>query len=409
MRVEDLVARALANAPSVGARRARLEAAVAALAAADAPPDPRAEFEIRDAGFPRWTLGSDVMSMIGVSVTQELTGAARRTARHAFAEAEIEERRAETDSTACDLTAAVRTSFARLYAVDQERAIIDSAREVAHLLVETASARYASGESDQAAVLRAQLEQTRLGERMADLRTERAVVVATLNRLTNSPAESPIGAVQALPDPLPLPSPLADLPNLAGDVAAEVLERRAAVEAASQRVDLARADLTPTYSVGGGVDWQGGVDRIVSVTLGVTWPARKSRKQLPAIAASVQDLQAAREDLADMAAEARAEAVRLVAEIRQAEDQITRYRSGLLPQSRAAFDATRVSYLSGRGDFAAVLDEFRQWTDLRTELVRREASRFAAWGRLEVLVNPSSHAEWHKTAAHDSTKKEPNP
>lgn len=315
VRVEDLVARALANAPSVGARRARLEAAVAALAAADAPPDPRAEFEIRDAGFPRWTLGSDVMSMIGVSVTQELTGAARRTARHAFAEAEIEERRAETDSTACDLTAAVRTSFARLYAVDQERAIIDSAREVAHLLVETASARYASGESDQAAVLRAQLEQTRLGERMADLRTERAVVVATLNRLTNSPAESPIGAVQALPDPLPLPSPLADLPNLAGDVAAEVLERRAAVEAASQRVDLARADLTPTYSVGGGVDWQGGVDRIVSVTLGVTWPARKSRKQLPAIAASVQDLQAAREDLADMAAEARAEAVRLVAEI----------------------------------------------------------------------------------------------
>ena len=44
-RVEDLVAEAMANAPSIAARRARLAAAQAALPAADVLPDPMVEFE----------------------------------------------------------------------------------------------------------------------------------------------------------------------------------------------------------------------------------------------------------------------------------------------------------------------------------------------------------------------------
>ncbi|HEX7484948.1 MAG TPA: TolC family protein, partial [Vicinamibacterales bacterium] len=84
----------------------------------------------------------------------------------------------------------------------------------------------------------------------------------------------------------------------------------------------------------------------------------------------------------------------LVVEIRRAEEQIARYRSGLLPQSSAVLDAARASYLGGRGDFASVLDEFRRWIDIRVELARREASRFAARAQLDVLVNPAEHGDW---------------
>ena len=147
---------------------------------------------------------------------------------------------------------------------------------------------------------------------------------------------------------------------------------------------MLKEELRPNWTVGGSFFWQGGADRVVSFTVGVDFPWRKERNQQPLIAASERELEAARFDLADTAAAMRAEAARLAVEIARAEDQIDRYRSGLLPQSSAALDAARASYLGGRGDFASVLDEFRRWTEIRVELARREASRFVARAQLDV-------------------------
>lgn len=408
--LEELVAKALANSPSVAARRARLAAARAAAPAADVLPDPMVEFEFRDGGFPRITIGSDVMSMVGATIRQPLLTNGRKTTRRAAATAEIGVRRAETDGAACDLIMALRTEYGRLYAVDRERSILGDSEELARLLVETATARYVSGGTDQATVLRAQLEHTRLSERATDLDAERREVVITINRLMNQPPETPLGEVRELPEPPALGGTLSGLADVAAARAPNVSIRQADVAAAASRVELAREELRPNFTVGGSLFWQGGLDRVVAVTLGVEWPWRKDRKQRPLVAAAEQELEAARLDMADASAGMRAEGARLVAEISRAEEQIVRYRSGLLPQSSAALDAARASYLGGRGDFASVLDEFRRWIEIRVELARREASRFQARAELDVLVNPLEHGDWgHATVKEPAPAKEPRP
>ncbi len=393
-RVEDLVAEAMANAPSVAARRARLAAAQAALPAAAVLDDPMVEFEYRDAGFPKQTFGSDPMTMAGASVRQPLLSKGRRDARRAIAEAEIGQRHAEVDAVACDLTAAIRQQYARLFVVDRERAVLADAIEVAQLLSTTAASRYASGASDQATVLRAQLEQTRLGERVTDLESERQVLVATLNRLVGREPTEVFGEILGLPEPPALPTSMGGLPDRAADLAPEVTVRKTEASLAGRRVEAAQAELKPVWTVGAGYYWQGGFDRVVTFTVGVELPFRKKQKQLPLIEAARYEAEASQAAIADAAAEARAEATRLVAEIRRAEAQMTRYRDGLLPQSSAALDATRASYLGGRGDFASVVDEFRRWTEIRVELAKLEAARFAARGQLDVLVSPADHGDW---------------
>jgi outer membrane protein, heavy metal efflux system len=407
--LDELVARALANAPSIAARRARLAAAQAALPTADVLPDPTVEFEWRDGGFPTWTLGSDPMSMIGGTIRQTLISGGRKNTRRASAAAAVDVRHAEVDATACDLTMAVRTEYSRLYAIDQERSILRDAEEMARLLADTALSRYASGSSDQSAVRRAQLERTLLSERATDLDAERAKSVATLNRLLNLPADTPFGEVRSLPDLPVLTAPMASLPAEAANVAPEVAVRKADVVAAEKRVEVARAELKPTWTIGGSFFWQGNTDRVVAFTVGMEWPARKDRRQGPMVTASERELEAARFDLEDTAAGMRAEAARLVAEITRTDAQIVRYRSGLLPQSSAALEAANASYLGGRGEFASVLDEFRRWTEIRVELARREASRFTAQGQLDVLVNPADHGAWehHAPANARDPKKEP--
>ena len=365
--------------------RERLEAARASLRAAGVLPGPMVQFEYRDAGFPRQTIGTDPMSMVGAMVQQPLQSGGRRSAARELAAAQVERREAGIGALAAELTAAVRDQYGRLYAIDRERAVLGDAIQLADLLAATASSRYGAGESDQATVLRAQLERTRLGERLADLAAERRIALVTLNRLIDAPPDSPLGEVIRLPE-LKLPAGLTALPDLAAREAPGVAAVQADVEVAGREVRAAREELRPAYSIGGGLYWQGGTDRTVALTVGVEWPFRKEQRLLPRVTAAERARQAARLDLADASAEARAEAERLVTEVRRAEEQLERYRLGLVPQSSAAFDAARAGYLGGRGDFSGALDEFRRWTEIRVEVARREATRFIALGRLETLV-----------------------
>ncbi|MEW5982559.1 MAG: TolC family protein [Acidobacteriota bacterium] len=388
--VEQLVARALARAPSIAARRTRIDAATTALAASDALPDPMVEFEYRAGGFPRYTIGTEPGSMLGASVRQSLLSTGRRASRRAVADAEIDQSLADLTFWATTLATSVRTLYARLFAIDRERETLEDARELLKMLEATATARYAAGESDQASVLRVQLEQSRLGERIADLENDRVAVQAALNRLMDEPPETQLSTARELP------SPAAETGTAAGrislDGSPEIAVRKAQIAVASERVAAAKQELRPSWSVGVGLFWQGGWDRMATFNVGVELPFWKKRKELPLIAAAEHRKRAAELDLADTSAGLQAEVLRLVEARKTAEAQIGRYESAILPQNSAALDATRTSYLVGRGDFVSVLEEFRNWIEIRVGLARRQADRYAAEVRLAALLAPQTGA-----------------
>lgn len=399
--VDVLVERALSRAPSLAARRERIQAAQLAVRAADALPDPMIEFEYQSFNFPRYTIGSDPGSMAGASVRQDLLSGGRRTTRRAVAQAETAQRAAEQRVVAADLGTEVRVQYARLYAIDRERDTLTDAVELVRMLEATASARYAAGASDQATVLRAQLEQTRLGQRLADLATERIGVQAALNRLTNDPPDTAIGRVTALPPPA-LPGAADTLGQRVAAQAPAISLRQSELDLANRQVDAARAELKPAWSVGAGFFWQGAFDRMVNLSVGVELPFWKKRKQLPLIASAESERRAAQLELESAAVEVRAQATSLLAEYQNALSQIERYEGALLPQNSAALDATRASYLGGRGDFISVLDEFRRWIDLRTELAARQADRYSAQARLAALLDPPAVVSMQQSSSQES-------
>ncbi len=389
--VEQLVERALTRAPSIQARQARIASAAAAAKAADALPEPMLEFEYRAGQFPLYTVGSDPGSMIGASYTQSLLNRGRRQARREAAEAETGLRGAELSRWATDLAAAVKLRYAELYALDRERETMVAAAELLRMLEATVAARYAAGESDQASVLRVQLARSRLAERLADLDNDRVAAQTALNRLLDDPPDSPIGPVPDLPSGLPSTG-VHGLPasEPATSASPDLTLRRAEIVAASREVASARAELRPAWSVGGGLFWQGGWSRMAVFNVGVELPIWKKRKQAPLIEAAESALREAALQYRDAEAEIRAEAARLASEWRTADAQIERYRGAILPQSSAALDATRTSYLVGRSDFVAVLAQFENWIEVRVGLARREADRFAARARLDALLVPAA-------------------
>lgn len=381
--ITELVALALERAPSLAAQRAAVEAARHMEKPAAALPDPMVEAMLQNADFPRFTVGDEEMSMAGIEVSQGLPYPGKRRARAEEARAQTGLETVRLAAAERRVAAAVRSLYAKLYAIDRERQSLTAARELVDLLSTTASARYAAGGADQESVFKAQLQETRLGEQIEDLDAERAAMVAELNRWLDRPGSTPVGEVVSLP---PVEAPAGDWEQAAVEASPDVLVARAAITAAERRLDVARLDLKPDFAPSAGLATQGSMGTVLLLRFGVELPFRKAQRQEPMIRAAEQELERARRELQDAEAMARSEAARLAARWQQAGRQITRFQQGILPQTSSALDAARSSYLAGRGDFSTVIEDFNLWLETRVQLSRREADRFAAWAELQALA-----------------------
>src|SRR5262245_11105774 len=231
--VDELVAEALGKSPAVAALRARIVAAREMERPAAALPGPQVEAMVQNADFPNYTIGSEDMSMAGFEVRQPLPYPGKLRSRAEAARAETALREVEIADLERRIAAEVRTLYARLYALDRERAALTAARELVELMSATASARYASGQTEQEALLKAQLQVTRLEEQLDDLMAERQARVAELNRWLDRPGASPLGEVVSLPDSA---APPESLDALAVGGASRVRVAQAAVAAAERRL-----------------------------------------------------------------------------------------------------------------------------------------------------------------------------
>jgi cobalt-zinc-cadmium efflux system outer membrane protein len=381
--VEELVAEALARSPALAAARSRRAGAHELERPASALPDPTIEAMVQDADFPRFTIGKEDMSMAGVEVRQPLPYPGKRQARGEVARAETALRAAEVARVERRIAAEVRTLYARIYAVDSELRALSPARELLDLMTATATARYAAGEAEQEAVLKAQLQASRLEEMVDDHHSSRVALVAELNRWLDRPAQTPLGEVAALPA---VELSAGALDEAAAQASADVVVASAWAELAARQLAETRLDRKPDLVPAAGLATRGPLGPVLTLRFGIELPFWKERNQEPRIRAAELALETARLELRDAEAAARAEAARRAAEWTRAERQILRFREAIVPQTSAVFDAARSSYLTGRGDFSAVVEDFNLWLDARVELARREADRYAAWAEIERLT-----------------------
>lgn len=380
--VDELVAAAIANSPMIAAERARLGAALESVSPAGALEDPMLDasgaFAVMD--------GEPEFSTATLELSQEIPLGGKRGLRREAAEADAEARRTSLVRTEREVAMNVRMTYAELYELDRELEYLAAAREHLKLISAAAAARYAAGESDQEALLKAQVAVSRLLSRKAELDSERATLVAEMNRLLDRPADTSLGVVTKLPE--------TEWPAWADDTAPtqtpDVRERDAGIEASEHRWEAARKDLWPdlVVGVGGGVErnWvDGGQMPMGMARLGITLPIWQGARQRPMIRAAQQERAMASAEKRDAEARARSALTRLGAQWQKANRQVTLFREAVVPQTHAALDAARAAYLAGRGDFSMVVEDFNMWLDARVELAGREAERFRIWSELDAL------------------------
>jgi cobalt-zinc-cadmium efflux system outer membrane protein len=259
--------------------------------------------------------------------------------------------------TVLALEARVRNAWYDLMLARAIDRIIEDRRNAATQIEASVRERYAVGLAEQQDVLRAQVELARIDEQKA---TQAAVIasrVAELNRLAGTPQDRAIATPDRLSEEATFPA-LADLISAAAARSPELAASGQAVETGRIRVDLAKKNFLPDFSVNAGSMDRGSFEMgpTWQVGVGVTiplWIERRQQNQLAEAQAVVRGQTAESATVSrELELRTRERAAQLDAALRIA----ALYRDKILPLDDLSLESALASYQAGKLPFISILD-----------------------------------------------------
>jgi cobalt-zinc-cadmium efflux system outer membrane protein len=389
LELEALLTQVSAQAPRLRVQEAAVEVARARVGVEGAWEDPTVE--VMAESIPLRGGEDAPMPMFTWRLTQPLNVFGRRGLAKEVAGAQLQVELARLRRVGWDARAQALAAFLELWMNQEMRALVQ--RQIATLerMREAARARYVSGMMmGHHDILRAEAEKASMEAERTALQSERQAIVAMINLLRGQPLETPVGDA-ALPARGPLPEVEPLLARSEGSPELEAMRwMRTEMEA---RRGLARRMYLPMPMVAGFYEQRPGempdsVGGLVGLTVPLWWFDRQRNEVRMADAM----IQRAQRELEAMEAMTRADVRMAWSRAQAAALALQALEDTALPRMRETITSTEAAYVSGSGDFLALLEVTMAWQRLEAErlqaVVRREIARFELARLLGAPLNP---------------------
>ena len=395
----ELVKEAEQNNPQILAAHQGWQAAKQVPPQVSTLPDPQFNLQQVNVGSPRPFAGytNSDFAYIGLGVSQDFPypGKLRLKGEIAKRDADVSEQQYE--SVRRSILAQVKEAYFQLAYLSKTLGILESDGQLLQQLEKAADARYRSGMGNQQDLLRAQLEQTKLLREITMHHLEVAKSQAQLKQLLNRSQASPdIEPTDLSATPLPYSyeelwaATKAQNPQIAG--AEKMAERQ------KLQVDSAHKDFYPDFNLQ--YMWQRTdptqFRAYYMLSLGVRVPIYRSRKQRPELAQAEAELSRSRSEVEVQSQEVASQLRNAYDTAQKTADLLKIYQDGLIPQSRAGFQAGMAAYQNNRQDFQSALSSVLDVLHFDEEYWQGLAEREAALARLEELTGLSLREEGAK-------------
>lgn len=378
---------AVERSPMLAARRAAVDGAHVASAAAAELPDPKLTAGVDNfpiSGPMRYTISAEPMTQRSIGWMQEVPNAAKRAARREGAVARAERERQMLAGERLAVRREVAQAWLMRYYAEQRLAAFAQLQAENRLLVDTLPARVAAGSSMPNDLTMARQDALMLADRHDELARERAQAQATLQRWLGDAAAQPLAGAP---------------PTLQPDAAAlqQAIQRQPELQVFEPMRRMNEAELHEAEAMRKG-DWAWQVmysrrnpayGDMVSFQLTFELPLWGAKRQEPQVAArrhALQQLEGEREDLLRR----RREEIDLqLAELDEFDRKLLRLREGSVPLAEQRVNLALAAYESARGDLAAVLTARRERAELALRDIELQARRHALRARLADLTEES--------------------
>lgn len=286
-----------------------------------------------------------------------------------------------------DVLAAVRIAWLEAYFSQQAWTLVSESRPFFADLVTITRSMYAVGRKTQHDVLRAELELSRLDDRVIETGRARSEAQAVLSRWLGQDAYRPVAMkLPAWSRPLPLEdlrSGLASHPSIA---AAE-----AGVSAQRAAVKIAEEHKKPAWALDVGYGYREGFlpngtprSDFISLSVSVELPFFSKNRQDRGLAAALGNRRAAMQSKTEIAARLSSELNVEYARWTDLTRRLALYETRILDQSKGQAQAALRAYQSDTGDFSDVMRGYIDDLNTRLEHIRLEVERAQSFA---VLAN----------------------
>lgn len=354
--------------PLLQAGQLQVEARRDSAVAAGQLPDPKLESGIENLPVtgPN-VLGSDMMTMLKVGVSQDIPNPAKRRAQTGLARSQVGVAEARLGLTTRQLRVAAGTAWIDLEYAQRRLDLAQQTRAELNALVPATNSAVASGSARPAEALAIRRSLVELDDTVADLEAERDTAQAKLARFVPAP-----DLVAAGPAPSAIVQPDELRPALAANPTLALSD--AELRQADAQVRVAEAELRPDFgvSVSYGVRERRYGD-MLSVMGSVTLPIFQGRRQQPRIAAAEAEASAARLELEDQRRQLAAQFEADAANWRSAYRQWQNAERGMHMLESERVTLETASYAAGRASLADVIDAKVSLAMHELEILRREA------------------------------------
>ncbi|HWP43950.1 MAG TPA: TolC family protein [Blastocatellia bacterium] len=387
----ELIEEALAQNPEIKAMERSFDRVQARIPQAKALPDPM--FEAGYMGnavpFPPFDIQKgDPSSGRMLSLSQEIPFPGKRSLKGRMAEAEAQAEWWDYEQTRLNVIAEVKDAYFELAYITKAIETLDKNRASLEKFAKIAEARYAVGKGIQQDVLKAQVEISKLTDRLTVLAQRKQTAEARINSLLYRAPDYPVGRPEDL-KPQSFEVTVGELNELALANYPLLKAQKRRIDREQYRVELAEKELYPDFTFKLSYQNRPGMPDMYGFSVGVSIPMLASQKQRPAIAEAAASKASEEKRLQSTMTLLLYRVKEKHLAVTTAERLISLYGTTIIPQSSLSLESAIAGYEVGKVDFLTLLDNLVTLLDYQLSYYEQLSNAERAIAQLEPLVGVS--------------------
>jgi outer membrane protein TolC len=384
--LDALVSAALEKNPMIKSLEDAARAAKFRIGPAGALPDPVIGFGLKNMGLTRWTVGEEIMSEVGITVSQMIPFPGKLSLRAEIASTQALRSKEDLGAARLELVRQIKELYARLFYYQRSVELLGQKKEVLEKALQLAELRYSIGTGAQPDIFRAKVEISGIDEMSLNMGQMIRTTTANINALLAEPPDSPLGRAKEIPFQ-ELTIDLGSLQSAAQDKYPLLKAAQLMIEEGETEVRMARKEYYPNFMVQVGKGFKGALPDMYEVMVGVEIPLYAKRKQANLLEESVSRLSGSRNEYASMRNEVGFMITESYTMARTAGDLVGLYKNKILAQARFAYESSLVNYQTGKVDFLMLISDITNLFTYETEYFRNLSSLWASAAKLEELTS----------------------
>ena len=386
LRLEALVQEALENNPGVQSALRRVEAWRRRVPQSRSFPDPVLGVGWMGNLTPFDVQEGDPSSFRSITARQKIPFPGKLKLRGQIAGREAEAAWWDYETIRRRVVAQVKAAYYNYFYYHQAIEITRKNKDLLGKLAKIAEVRYQVGKGIQQDVLRAQVELSRILQRLTVLEQQEKTAQVRLNTLLYRQPDAPLSP-PAVFEQSQLTYSLESLYQLARENDTGLQREQQMIERNQLAVNLARKEFYPDLSIGYVYQNRPLMPEMHGVTFSINIPVFYKSKQREGVNEATLELLSARRSRDNRETLLSFEVKQHYLAAKAADELARLYSQAIVPQSSLALDSALAAYEVGSVDFLTVLDSFVTVLDYEINYYRELSNYQIALARLEPLVS----------------------